>query len=195
MNIHRKPGTRLVCLVLLILVATIVFAGCTDSAQSAQVQEAATHEQQVANPAPGTTVATKTTFVLAAAKTTLPGPTPVSSTGVITIDPVGDKKTGETFTLTGTTSLPAGTEIFWQIMPDTGIPPAGLDPESQMSVGGNYLVLKGDGTLNRISLAVDPGRLVPGKYVAIVGKRKGNQANGMVFEIGNDYAYTYFALK
>jgi hypothetical protein len=114
---------------------------------------------------------------------------------VIKLDPIGDKKTGDTFTLTGTTSLPEGTNIFWQIMPDTGTPPTGLNGESMMSVGGNYLVTKGDGALNRIALAVDLGRLIPGKYVAIVGKMKGDQTTGIVFEIGNDYGYTYFTLK
>ena len=64
-----------------------------------------------------------------------------------------------------------------------------------MSVGGNNQVTKGDTPPNRISLAVDLGRLVPGKYVAIVGKMKGDATTGMVFEIGNDYGYTYFTLK
>ena len=194
MNIHRKPGTGLICLVLLITIATIVLAGCTDSAQG-QRARAATHDQPTVNPASGTAVTTKTTAAPAPVKTTPAVSAPVSSTGVIKIDPIGDKKTGDTFTLTGTTSLPAGTSIIWQILPDTGTPPTGLDPDSRMSVGGNNQVTKGDGTLNRISLAVDLGRLVPGKYVAIVGKMKGDQTTGMVFEIGNDYGYTYFTLK
>jgi hypothetical protein len=193
MTSDRTPGTGLVCLVLLIMIATIAVAGCTDSAHDRQIQETTTHDQPAMNPASGTAVATKTTA--SPVKTTRAVPAPVSSTGVIKIDPIGDKKTGETFTLTGTTSLPEGTSIIWQIMPDTGTPPTGLDPDSQMSVGGNYLVTKGDGTLNRISLAVDLGRLVPGKYVAIVGKMKGDQTTGMVFEIGNDYGYTSFTLK
>jgi hypothetical protein len=114
------------------------------------------------------------------------------STAGIAIDPIGDKKVGDKFTLTVTTSLPAGTNIFWQILPDTGIPPSSLDGNSMMSVGGNNQVTKGNGTSNRISQAVDLGRLVPGKYVVIIGEMKGDFSD---FEIGDRIGYTYFTLK
>jgi hypothetical protein len=58
-----------------------------------------------------------------------------------------------------------------------------------MSVGGNNKVTKGDGTSNRRSLEVNLGRLVPGKYVVIMGEMKGD------FEIGDRYGYTYVTLK
>jgi hypothetical protein len=190
MKIHQKSGPGIICLALLIIVATLVSVGCLSSTPDSQSQMTTTHDQQGANPASGTTVPTRTTAAPAP-----PISAPVSSTGIIKIDPISDKNIGDTFTLTGTTSLPAGTNIIWQIMPDTGTPPTGLEPNSQMSVGGNNLVTKGDGTLNRISLAVDLGRLIPGKYVAMIGKMKGDQTKGIVFEIGNDYGYTYFIVK
>ena len=195
MKIQQKSGIRLICLALLIVIATLVSAGCLESTPGQQSQMTATHDQQSANPASGTAATTRTTTAPAPLKTTPPARSSVSSTGVITIDPIGDKNTGDTFTIAGTTGLPAGTNIFWQIIPDTGTPPTDLDKDSQMSVGGNNQVTKWDGTLNRISLAVELGRLIPGKYVAIVGKMKGDQTNGIVFEIGNDYGYTYFTLK
>lgn len=195
MKNQQKSGIRLISLALLIVIATLVSAGCLESTPDQQSQMTATHDQQSANPASGTAVTARITTTPAMLKTTQSAPAPVSSTGVIKIDPIGDKNTGDRFTLSGTTSLPAGTNIFWQIMPDTGTSPTGLDPDSQMSVGGNNQVTKGDGTLNRISLAVELGRLIPGKYVAIVGKMKGDQTTGIVFEIGNDYGYTYFTLK
>jgi len=195
MNIHRKPGIGLISLVLLVTIATILLAGCTDSSQDRQSQVAPTGTQQIEKTTMHTTATTKTVTGAAPQKTAQPASTPVSSTGVIKIDPISDKNTGDTFTLTGTTSLPEGTNIFWQILPDTGTPPTGLDGDSMMSVGGNYQVTKGDGTSNRIALAVDLGRLVPGKYVAIVGKMKGDETSGIVFEIGKDFGYTYFTLK
>lgn len=193
MTFHVKPGAGLVCLVLLVTIATILLAGCTDTARDQQDQVAAT--QPAADPAPGTAAATRPTTHPATVKTTPAAPAPFSSTGVIKIDPIGDRKTGETFTLTGTTSLPAGTSIFWQVLPDTGTPPTGVDPDSRMSVAGNYQVTTGDGPLNRIAISIDLGRLVPGRYVAIVGTMKGDPAAKPVFEIGNDYAYTYITLK
>lgn len=194
MKTHRTSGLWLICLTVIIAFVIVTLAGCVDSAQSQQSQVIPAGNQQNENPVPATAVATRTK-VPEPQKTTSSASKPVSSTGVITIDPISDKNTGDKFTLTGTTSLPAGTNILFQIMPDTGTPPTGLDKDSMMSVGGNNQVTKGDGTLNRVSLAIDLGRLVPGKYVAIVGKMKGDETTGIVFEIGNDYSYTYFTLK
>ena len=195
MKTQERSGCGLICLVLLVTIATILLAGCTDSGQDQQNQVTPTGTQQIEKTTMHTTSTTKTVTGAAPYKTAQPVSTPVSSTGVIKIDPISDKNTGDTFTLTGTTSLPAGTSIFWQILPDTGTPPTGLDKESQMSVAGNYMVSKGDGALNRIALTIELGRLVPGKYVAIVGKMKGDETSGIVFEIGKDFGYTYFTLK
>jgi hypothetical protein len=191
MKTHQKSGPALICLAILIA-ASLVIAGCVDSGLDQQGQVTPINDKQSEKHAPGTTVTTRTTTTPAPLKTLQPTPAPDLSTRGITIDPIGDKKTGETFLLTATTSLPVGTNLFWQILPDTGTPPAGLDGSSQMSVGGNNLVIEGDGTSNRISQAVDLGRLVPGKYVVIVGEMKGDFSD---FKIGNRYGYTYFTLK
>ena len=190
MKSQQKSGIRLICLALLIVIATLVSAGCLASTPDPQSQTTATHDQQSKNPAASTAVTTRTTTAPAPLKTTTPAPAPGLSTAGVAIGPIGDKKTGEHFLLTAATSLPLGTEVMWQILPDTGSPPTGLDGASQMSLTGNNLVTKGDGTSNRISQDVDLGRLVPGKYVVIVGEKKGNE-----FEIGNRYGYTYFTLK
>jgi hypothetical protein len=195
MKTDHQPGPGLICITILILLATIATAGCVDSAREQQSQVTSTDNAQTGHPTAGTTITTRIATASATQKTPQPASAPVSSTGVIRVDPISDKNTGDKFTFTGTTSLPAGTNIIWQILPDTGTPPTGINGDSMMSVGGNYLVTKGDGTSNRISLAVDLGRLVPGKYVAIVGKMKGDETSGIAFEIGRDYGYTYFTLK
>jgi hypothetical protein len=192
MKIHQKSGWILVCFALLIAVATIAIAGCVNSGQGPQDQMTPTPDQQDRHPATAPTVTTRITTATAPLKTEQPTPAPGLSNAGIAIDPVGDRKTGDKFVLTATTSLPAGTEVLWQILPDTGTPPTGLDGNSMMSVGGNNLVIKGDGTANRISQAVDLGRLVPGKYVVIIGERKGAYSE---FKIGDRYGYTYFTLK
>ncbi|MDD1690994.1 MAG: hypothetical protein LUQ66_10075 [Methanoregula sp.] len=195
MKTYQKARQALICLAVLVTIATIAIAGCTDTTQVQPGEVTAAGNLQSENPAPVTAVTSKAATIAGLSKTAQPASAPISSTGVIKIDPISDKYTGDKFTLTGTTSLPAGTNILFQIMPDTGTPPTGLDKDSMMSVGGNNQVTKGDGTLNRVSLAIDLGRLVPGKYVAIVGKMKGDETTGIVFEIGNDYSYTYFTLK
>lgn len=195
MRTDHQTGPGLICITILVIFATIAIAGCVDSAQVPQSKETSAGTIQTGYPATGTTTATRTTTVPAPQKTIPSTTTPVSSTGVVKIDPISDKNAGDTFTLTGTTSLPAGTNILWQILPDTGTPPAGPDGNSMMSVAGNYLVTKGDGTSNRISLSIALGRLVPGKYVAIVGKMKGDPGSAPVFEIDKDYGYAYFTIN
>jgi hypothetical protein len=191
MKTQQKSGSALICLAILIA-ASLVIAGCVDSGLDQQGQVTPTNDKQSENHAAGTTVTIRTTTVAAPLKTLQPTPVSGLSTKEITIDPIGDKKTGEKFLLAATTSLPVGTNLFWQILPDTGTPPSSLDGSSQMSVGGNNLVINGDGTANRISQAVDLGRLVPGKYVVIVGEMKGDFSD---FKIGDRYGYTYFTLK
>jgi hypothetical protein len=190
---HYSDARFTTYLVLFLVIALIVFAGCTDTAgeQGSKGTPATTGQTEDH----GTVTAVVTGKTPAAQKTTQPTPAPGSSTGVIRVDAISEKNTGEKFTLTGTTSLPEETNIFWQIMPDTGSPPTGLDPDSMMSVGGNYLVTKGEGSMNRIAVAVDLGRLIPGNYVAIVGKMKGDPGSAPVFEIDKDYGYVYFTLK
>jgi hypothetical protein len=188
MKTHQKTIHMLICLAILI-VATLVIAGCVDSGQDQQSQVTPTGNQQSEHPAAATT---RTTISPSPQKTVQPAPAPGLSTRGITIDPIGDRKTGDKFLLAATTNLPVGTNLFWQILPDTGTPPTGLNRNSMMSVGGNNLVTKGDGTANRISQAVDLGRLVPGRYVVIVGEMKGDFSD---FKIGDRYGYTCFTLK
>jgi hypothetical protein len=196
MKTDHRSCPRLICLAILLILSTIAIAGCVDSAQEPQEGRAtSTGDVYTEHPATGATTTTRIATVPATQRTAQPASGPFSSTGVIRVDPISDKNAGDTFTLTGTTSLPAGTNLLWQILPDTGTPPTGPDGNSMMSVGGNYLVTKGEGTSNRISLSVDLGRLVPGKYVAIVGKMKGDPASAPVFEIEKDYGYTGFTIK
>ena len=195
MKQDHQSGPGLICITILIIFATIAIAGCVDSAQEQQDQVTSTGDEQTVQPAAGTTTTTRIATVSSTQNTAQPTSEPVSSTGVIRVDPISDKNTGDKFTFTGTTSLPAGTNILWQILPDTGTPPTGPDGSSMMSVAGNYQVTKGEGTSNRISLSVDLGRLVPGKYVAIIGKMKGDPASAPVFEIDKDYGYAYFTIK
>ena len=194
MKPYLNCRTDTTCLLLLIVITIAASSGCTGAGQDLQNPSASAGSIQAGQPvADSIAVPAKTAAVPSALHT--PGPVPFSSTGVITIDPVTDKKTGDKFTLTGTTDLRAETIIFWQILPDTGSPPAGLDGSSTMSVGGNYQVTRDEGTTNKIAIAVDLNRLVPGKYVAFVGKAKEQKSDKLDWEVGTDFAFAYFSLK
>lgn len=179
-----KPGPVFFCLILLMAIAIIMIAGCTESAQVQQSQITATSDKHREN----TAVMTAATRITTAHTT----PRPSLSSAGIAIDPINDIPAGEQFVITATTSLPAGTEVLWQVMPDTGTPPTCLDGNSQMSVGGNSVVTRGDGIANRISLTGFKNELISGKYVVIVGEKKGDYSE---FKISDRYGYTSFTLE
>ncbi|MFA6332806.1 MAG: hypothetical protein WCX22_07640, partial [Methanoregula sp.] len=139
-------------------------------------------------------VATKTTAAPAPPKTAQPASAPVQYNGVITIDPVGDHKTGDTFTITGITSLSVGTNLFWDIAPDTGIAPKGIDMNQQIGIMANNQVAKGSGTSNQVSLDVDLKDMPSGKYVVIVVSLEGDPMT-VDPSTGTLAGYTYMTVK
>jgi hypothetical protein len=101
MKIHQKSGPVLICLAL-IVVATLVIAGCRESTPSQQGLVTTTNDKQTENHAAGTGVMTGA----------MPVPMPDLSPAFITIDPIGDKKTGDLVIFSGTTDLPSGTSVY-----------------------------------------------------------------------------------
>jgi hypothetical protein len=143
---------------------------------------------------PGT-VKTTTTFTLKGSYLTTDTPVQATNTGgkYIRVNPIADHATGDQFLISGTTSLPVGTMIMWQIMPDTGTPPAGTNRDA-LGIAANGQVTKGEGSENRISLAVDMTGFKPGKWVALAGENKGDPRKPS-FEMTDLTGYAYFNLK
>jgi hypothetical protein len=123
--------------------------------------------------------------------------TPVQATittdDFIHINAIGDKKVGDQFLITGTTSLPAGVGLIWEVMPYTGTIPSGLDMNAK-GIMANNAVTKGNGTANRVSLAVDMSNFAPGEYIALVGEFKGDPANRDI-AMGDPVGSARFTLK
>jgi len=156
-------------------------------------------EKQTVNPVATTHVTTRIATASASLKTmqTTPAPDPVLPGAVITFDRVGEKKAGDSLLITGTTSLPAGTNLFWQIRQDTGTPPTDIDMSSRMGIMANNQVTKGAGSSNQLALAVDAKdtkNLVTGKYVALVVSLKGDPMT-VDPTTGTLAGYTYLTLK
>lgn len=114
----------------------------------------------------------------------------VTGDDYISIDPIGERSVSDPFLITGTTSLPAGTVILWQIMPDTGIPPVDLN-KTALGVGGNNMVIRGDGPVNRISFPVDMASQTPGRWVVLTGVMDDNEFDFT----GNLRGTAYFTLN
>jgi hypothetical protein len=128
-----------------------------------------------------TTVKGTASFTLKGTYLTTDTPVPATITkgNYIRLNAIGDHSVGDQFLITGTTSLPVGTSLLWQVMPDTGTLPTGIDRTAK-GIMANSQVTKGDGTSNRVSLAVDMNEQAPGKWVVLVGEIKGDTATGDV---------------
>ena len=132
-----------------------------------------------------------TTFTLSGAYRGTDTPVRVTPTesNFITVDPIGDLPVGAQFLITGTTSLPVGASLLWQVMPDTGTAPTGINMTS-MGLAGSNMVTKGDSTLNLVSFAADMNQMPAGKWVVLVGVMKEGD-----FEVEDPIATAYFTLK
>ena len=120
-------------------------------------------------------------------------PATVTKDDYLTIDAIGNRVVGDQFLMTGTTSLPAGTGLIWQIMPYTGTIPTSLDMNAT-GIMANSPVTKGDDTANRVSLAVDMADQPPGEYLVIVGEMEGDITTGDI-RIGDLTGSALFSLK
>lgn len=197
MKNHQRTGKALICLAIIITLATLAVAGCTESATDQQGQMPVASEKQIEKPVAKTTVTLRTPSIPVQTVSTQSVPDLALPGAVITFDRVGEKKTGDSLFITGTTSLPAGTNLFWQIRQDTGSAPTGLDMSSRMGIMANNQVTKGDGTSNRVALSVDAKDtkdLVTGKYVALVVSFKGDPMT-VDPATGTLAGYTYLTLE
>src|SRR5208337_952051 len=113
----------------------------------------------------------------------------ITSDDYIRLDAISNRSVGDQFLITGTTSLPVGTMLLWQIMPDTGSPPTGTNKTAN-GIAGENPVTKDDGTANRVSFAADMNHQAPGKWVVLVGVMKGDD-----FAVENPTGSAYFTLK
>jgi hypothetical protein len=128
------------------------------------------------------TVKTIATFTLKG--TFLGSETPVYPTvtndDYILISAIGDRKVGEQFLITGTTSLPVGTSLIWQVIPESGTPATSIDMTAEKGIMANNGVTKGEGTSNRVSLAVDMDGFPAGNYIVMVSEMKGDISAGNI---------------
>jgi len=186
MKLQKNSGIRVASLILIVAVATILVAGCTDSASVKQSQTASTNSPQGGQAAAVT--AAKTTALPAA---TQPALTQASSAKTLSFDPISNRNAGDKFTITGTTTLAADTGLFWEIIPDPGTTPTGVDLNAQIGIMANNHVKKGNGASNTVSLDVDTKDMKAGKYVVIVASLNGNDDPST----GTLAGYTYFTLN
>jgi len=110
----------------------------------------------------------------------------------ISVDPVSDRNTGDVFAVTGTTNLPAGTELMVEIYPKSF--------EEQVSDTGEFSgaigtadVTSGFGGVNTWSMEVNTSVFVPMEYLVNASVPKGDIKKGN-FATGDTFGSTTFTL-
>ncbi len=123
---HPQGGDRWVTSIILIFALAIIAAtGCIDSAHSSQGTVTPAGTRQGIDSAIPTTLPAMTATEPPSLNATIPSPTPEktpaslpatgASDGVIQLDPLGVICVGEKYRITGTTSLPAGTNLVLKL--------------------------------------------------------------------------------
>lgn len=144
------------------------------------------------------TFGTTSMTVLEADLSLPPWPVPAGSCQIIRIDPFPTVPTGETLTITGTTSLQPGTELLMQVLPvafDVGMNPASGNTSGTMSGAmGAAKVNPGSSGNNTWSLEIDPSRLPPNEYLVNVSN---DRIDSRTYETryGNAYCSRRFTIE
>ncbi len=110
----------------------------------------------------------------------------------IRIDPIGDKNVGDIFAITGTTNLPAGSEILFQVYPlsfETSKDQSGMFSGAT----GTISVSQGTGGTNtwNVEAGLPASYFVPGELLVNVSRFTGDKSKGD-FSTGSPFARTTF---
>lgn len=174
MKSHQKPGLGLVCLALLITIAILMVAGCTESTPEHQEQLTTLNDKQSDKHAATTTVMIRTT-------TAQPASAPDPSAPFINVDPIGDKNIGDLVVISGTTNLPEKTAIsLFRTFGNTG--------EEKMTA--NKQVLSGTNGINRWRFAFDSSGFRPGSYTMTVATGKKAVSGSAQFSLAGTFLGT-----
>jgi hypothetical protein len=119
--------------------------------------------------------------------TGLPGAKPF-----ISVDPVSDKNVGDAFTITGTTNLPAGTDLTVQVYA-TSFEKKASDTGEFSGALGTVRVVSGTGGTNIWSMDVDSSVFVPMEYLVNASVFTGDPVKGD-FSPGSPFGTTTFTL-
>lgn len=181
MTQQLKYGRLFASLVLVIAIAALFVAGCTDSSSPGQKTAPSTgigQNGQASVPPTDTPIHGKTNDLL----TTVPASAAQDRSGTfIAIDPVGDKKIGDLLVISGTTSLPVKTPVYlsWRV----GNP-------GEEKILSNRPVLSGTNGTNRFRFVFDTTGFKPGTYTTTVATGKNSVSGSIQFSLTGAYLGT-----
>ncbi|MCK9632643.1 MAG: hypothetical protein M0R30_13510 [Methanoregula sp.] len=169
MKTPQATRQALICLAVLVTVATIMIAGCTDSTEGRQ------NTVSTGSETPASVMA------VTATTTAQPTPAPDPSAPYITIDPISEKKIGDLIIISGTTNLPENSAIsMYRTYGDSG--------EEKMIA--NRQVLAGTGGTTRWRFVSDTNGFRPGSYKIRVAAAKKGVEGSVQFNLKGTYLGT-----
>ncbi|WP_292367708.1 hypothetical protein [Methanoregula sp. UBA64] len=170
MKPQQNPGIGCISLILLLAIAGVLIAGCTDSSSPGQ-------NGQVSVPPTVTPISGKTKGPL----TTVPAsPTQDRSGPFIAINPVGEKKIGDVLVISGTTSLPEKTPVYLSWTVNSG---------GKKSIS-NKPVLPGVNGTGHFRFVFDTTGFKPGIYTTTVTTGKNGISGSVQFSLTGTYLGT-----
>ena len=189
MNPDRKTNPVLVGLAVLVTIATLMVAGCTDSSGSQQGQATTIPETQAGHVTPAISM-TRTIPVQVSQPSTTIVPADTSDpseraipSGIL-IDGIRDITAGDPLVVSGRTSLPVGTDLVVIVVPAT---------MESGKITGNFKnrelstvtkVTAGAANGNRFSVTLETGNLQPAEHFLFVSDKNDEPADSSAEPVG-----------
>lgn len=92
----------------------------------------------------------------------------------ISVDPISDQNIGNPFTITGTTSLPAGSVLLVEVYPASFQNATGTGSGEFYGASGIVSVTAGSGNIHAWSMALNTTKFSPGTYLVKTSLFEGN---------------------
>ena len=112
----------------------------------------------------------------------------------ISVDPIGDKNVGDQFTISGTTSLPAGTKILVEVYPSAYADQTGSGSDDFTGATGTITITNSTRGASTWSFALDTTPFKPMEYLVSVSSLKGDTVKGD-YTKGDIFGSTRFTIS
>lgn len=178
----QKPNPVLTGFAVLVTIAALMLAGCTDNPESHQGQVVTIPDTQAGHVTPSIT-ATRTTPVQASrpSTSTVPADTADPSEraipGGIIINGIRDVTAGDPLVVSGRTSLPVGTDLIVIVVPTTMESGKITGNFKNRELSAVTKVTTGAANGNQFSVTLDTGKLKPAEHLLFVSDKNDEPAD------------------
>jgi hypothetical protein len=189
MDADQKSNPVLAGLAILVTIAAMVIAGCSDSPTSYQGQTSAIPETQAAQAV--STMSTTQTIPVQASRPSpaiIPADTSNPSERAIPngilMDGIRDITAGDPLVVSGRTGLPAGTDLIVIVTPSTRVSGKITGNFQNSKLSTTIKVNGSSANDNRFSVTLETGKLEPAEYILFVSDKNDEPAEVTAEPVG-----------